>query len=459
MSTTMPEVQLLGPLERLRQLMEQSDVQRISALFEVLPAHEIVHLMSHLDRDEQLEILTILTPIEAAQVMEEIPEVQASQIVEDLPVANAAAILNEMPSDEQADILSELEKEDAEEIITLMRPEEAADVRKLIDYQSDTAGGLMITEYLAYPATRNVGQVILDLRRKRSILGKLHTHSIYVVNDEGHILGIVTGTDLVLNVSSTQLGEIISSDIDMVHYHTELVELQEIFNTYDYYSVPVIDEDNKLIGVVLRKDVWEAVAENTSFEHLETQGIIGGDELRTMPLWLRARRRLSWLSVNILLNILAASIIAMHQDTLSAVIALAVFLPIISDMSGCSGNQAIAVSMREISLGVVKPGESLRVWTQEISVGLINGFALGLLIAVTAYLWQGNVMLGVVVGGALMLNTMIAVSIGGTVPLLLKKRGLDPALASGPLLTTVTDMAGFFLTLSFASLAIQHLAS
>jgi magnesium transporter len=221
--------------------------------------------------------------------------------------------------------------------------------------------------------------------------------------------------------------------------------------------VPVVDNDNNLVGVILRSDVAEAEAERITKEHLESQGIVGGDELRTMPVLLRARRRLSWLSVNVLLNIVAASVIAWHQEVLSSVIALAVFLPIISDMSGCTGNQAVAVSMRELSIGVITPREVWRVWRQEISVGLINGLVLGILVALAAILWKGNVYLGLVVGLALLVNTLIAVSIGGTVPLLLKGMKIDPALASGPILTTITDMAGFFLALTFAAMALEQL--
>jgi len=161
--------------------------------------------------------------------------------------------------------------------------------------------------------------------------------------------------------------------------------------------------------------------------------------------------------VNILLNLMAASVIAFYQDTLSSVIALAVFLPIISDMSGCTGNQAVAVSMRELSLGIIKPGETFRVWFQEIRVGLINGVVLGILIGLAAFLWKGNIYLGLVVGGALAINTLVAVSIGGTVPLVLKKMNVDPALASGPILTTITDMIGFFLALAFATIALGRL--
>ncbi|NNK33873.1 MAG: magnesium transporter, partial [Xanthomonadales bacterium] len=172
---------------------------------------------------------------------------------------------------------------------------------------------------------------------------------------------------------------------------------------------------------------------------------------------LRSRRRLSWLSANIGLNIIAASVIAVYEDTLSAVIALAVFLPIVSDMSGCSGNQAVAVSMRELTLGAAEPRDVARVWGKEVSVGLINGSVLGLLLGLAAWAWKGNPLLGMVVGAALALNTVLAVSIGGTVPLLLKRFGVDPAVASGPLLTTITDMCGFFLVLSLASMVLPSL--
>ena len=176
-----------------------------------------------------------------------------------------------------------------------------------------------------------------------------------------------------------------------------------------------------------------------------------------MPLRLRSFRRLSWLSINIVLNVIAASVIALYQDTLASVIALAVFLPIISDMSGCSGNQAVAVSMRELALDLIRPWEFFRVLYKEALVGLINGVILGMLLGTIALLWKGNPVLGLVVGMALALNTIVAVCLGGTIPLLLRGIGQDPALASGPILTTITDMFGFFLVLSFASAVLPYL--
>jgi magnesium transporter len=236
-----------------------------------------------------------------------------------------------------------------------------------------------------------------------------------------------------------------------------LDEVRAFFSSHDFYGVPVVDPTGRLVGILRHSAVNEAVAERSDDAFLKAKGIVGGEELRTMPLLQRSRRRLAWLSINIVLNVIAASVIAFYQETLAAVIALAVFLPIISDMSGCSGNQAVAVSMRELSLGLVRPSEVWRVWLKEISVGAINGLALGVLIAALAWGWKGNPVLGLVVGGALLLNTVVAVSIGGTVPLLLRRFGVDPALASGPILTTVTDMCGFFLLLSIAAAVLPML--
>jgi magnesium transporter len=240
---------------------------------------------------------------------------------------------------------------------------------------------------------------------------------------------------------------------------TSLDDLADFFDRHHFLGVPVVDAEDRLLGVIRQAAVAEAWGDRQDSDFLKTQGIVGGEELRTMPVMRRSSRRLAWLSTNIVLNIIAASVIALFQDTLSSVIALAVFLPIISDMSGCSGSQAVAVSLRELSLGLIRPHELFRVWRKEVTVGILNGAALGLLIALVAYLWKGNVYLGLVVGVALCMNTIVAVSIGGIVPLILKRFNVDPAIASGPILTTVTDMCGFFLVLGTATLMLSRLVA
>jgi magnesium transporter len=448
------ELQQVDSTERLQELMELDDRQQIADYIESLSVQDLVHAMSHLSRDEQVQLLRMLPREDAAFVMEEIPESQAADILEEMESADAAAILQEMDSDDQADVLMEVESEDVEEILAQLSPEEAAEVRKRTAYEWDTAGGLMITEYFDFQSDTTVDAVITFFRNEVAEYKDQLIKYLYVVSREGLFEGMVQMQALLIASPDTTLGEIAMKDVMTVRDETSLDDLSDFFDTYDFYGVPVLDDQNMLLGVVLRKNVLEAYAEQVSIEHMESQGIVGGEELRTMPILLRSRRRLSWLSVNILLNMVAASVIAFHQETLSAVIALAVFLPIISDMSGCSGNQAVAVSMRELSLGVVRPAEVTRVWLQEISVGLINGTVLGILIGLPAWLWKGSILLGIVVGAALTINTVVAVSLGGTVPLILKRFGVDPALASGPILTTVTDMVGFFLALTFASMML-----
>ncbi|MEP1095682.1 MAG: magnesium transporter [Cyclobacteriaceae bacterium] len=452
----MKEVEEQKSWEILEALIKKADRRQVKKYFDNLTSDEIVLLVSHLSKQDQVKLVSFLSSANAAHLISEIPEFQAKDILGRMETSGAAAVIDQLKSNEQVDLISEFEEEDATAIMAEMQPEEVEKVKKLIQYDSETAGGLMVTEFLAFDERMTVRDVVRHLREKSEEYKHYNVQYIYVTA-LNKFVGVIQIRDLLLNKPNELLSTIAIKNAQTVNVGDSLEQLIHFFDTYDFYGVPVLGKDKKLEGIVMRKDIRKEETELANKELLETQGIVGGEELRTMPILLRSKRRLSWLSVNILLNIGAASIIALYQDTLSAVIALAVFLPIISDMSGCSGNQAVAVSLRELALGVVKPFELRRVWFQEISVGIINGLALGGLLGLVAWLWQGNFYLGLVVGAALGLNTILAVSIGGTVPLLLKKMKLDPALASGPILTTVTDMFGFFLTLSFASSAMSHL--
>ncbi|MEP5610754.1 MAG: magnesium transporter [Cyclobacteriaceae bacterium] len=452
----MKEITDSKPWEVLQKHIENDDQSSIKEHFQELTSEESVLLVSHLNRDHQVKLVSLLSSTEAAHLITEIPEVQAKDILERMPSQEAAYVIGELKSNEQADLIGEFNSENAEAILSKMEQEGIENLRNLIQYPTDTAGGLMVTEFLAFDKKMTVRDVSRHLREKSEEYRQYNVQYMYVTsNDQFH--GVLQVRDLLLNKPDELLSNISIKDALTVNVDATLDELINFFDTHDFYGVPVLDGARHLIGIVMRKDIRKEESELATKELLETQGIVGGEELRTMPVLLRSKRRLSWLSVNILLNIAAASIIAFYQDTLSAAIALAVFLPIISDMSGCSGNQAVAVSLRELSLGVIKPFEMRRVWFQELAVGIVNGLALGSLLGLAAWLWQGSIHLGLVVGLALGINTIIAVSIGGTIPLLLKKMKVDPALASGPILTTVTDMFGFLLALGLASASITHL--
>lgn len=441
--------------EALTLLIEQEDVQALSQLLDTVSTDERIRLIALISPESRERLLTLLDPETAAYLLEVMPESQALEALDQLESETAAKIIHELPSDEQADWIAESTHPD--EILSAMDKEEADEIRSLMAFDAESAGGLMVTEYLAFSTEFTVGDVVQQIQSFAEDLKDEDLQYVFVTEPDGKLVGVLRLRDLVISPPSRLIKNIMIRDPYSHHTSTTLQDLHLFFDDHNLLGVPVVDDNQHLVGVVHQSAVHEAISYQLDSDYLHTKGIIGGEELRTMPLMLRSRRRLAWLSLNIVLNICAASMIAIHQDTLQAVIALAVFLPIISDMSGCSGNQAVAVSMREISLNITRPSDVLRVWFKEISVGLINGITLGLLLGFATYLWKGNPFLGMVVGLALAINTIVAVSIGGTIPLLLKKLKLDPALASGPILTTVTDMCGFFTVLTLASMFIDRL--
>jgi len=444
--------------EVLGGLIAHGHLSDIQFFMEGIPSKERARAISRLNEEEHIRLLEILGPTIAADILDDLPDAQAADLLEEVKPAAAAAIIEELDSDDRADILGDMDEEATELILEKMAPEEAEEAREMMEFADDSAGGIMIKEYLAYPAHVTLLDIQNDLRENAEKYKNYLVQYIYIIDENESFIGLIRLRDMVLNSGQRKAADIAIKDPICVATDTPIEELQSFFDEFPYLGVPVIDAENKLTGVVIRADVEEAAEEKAQDSFLKSAGIVGGEELRSMPLTKRAFRRLGWLSPNLVLNLISASIIAIYQDTLEAAIALAVFLPIISDMSGCSGNQAVAVSIRELSMGFIEPKEIKRVLFKEVFVGLINGFILGLLLSTVAAIYGGNLYLGLIVGLALFLNTVIAVCLGGLLPLVLKRLKKDPALASGPILTTVTDMCGFFIVLSLASQILSKLA-
>ena len=442
--------------ERIEDLLEGSDPQEVENFLDSLNPGEVARAVSRLDSEEKNRLLATLSPEGAASLIHAVPDGDAVDLIESLEPAAAATILEQMQSDAQAGVIRELAA--PEPILTAMDPHDARIARGLSQYPRTVVGGWMLAEYLCYPGTITVADLLEDLRTHAEKYRDYDVQYAYVTDEEGRLTGVMRLRDLVLAPGTREIREIMLREPLVVRDDTAIQEVHETFEQTRYYGLPVVDAAGVLVGVLQRAALDHALSELSATDLRRAKGVVW-EELRTMPLVVRSRRRLAWLSVNIVLNVMAASVIAFYQETLTSVIALAVFLPIISDMSGCSGNQAVAVSMRELTLGLIRPADALRVWLKELGVGLLNGLSLGLLAAGLAWLWKGNPFLGLVVGAAMTLNTMVAVSIGGLVPLLLRRLRIDPALASGPILTTITDMCGFFFVLSLASAMMPLLKS
>jgi magnesium transporter len=440
--------------DSLQAALQASDDQHVAEIVDAISSQEALRQVSRMESDDRDGLMTMLAPEAAAELIEEAPSELAVTMIEGLDSAVAAKIMEELHSDTQADIVQDLEDQNSEAILAEMESESAENLRLLSQYDPDTAGGLMELEAFTFQIEENVGAVLKRLTEGDDSFERYRGQHPYIVDAAGKLIGVVSLRDMLRSRRAVNLADILHQPIS-VQPEASQEELAELFDENPFLGIPVVDVSGILLGVVSRIELAEAELERAEHESMSRQQI--SDELRSMPTWLRSRRRLAWLSSNIVLNIIAASVISAYEETLTAVIAIAIFLPMVSDMSGCSGNQAVGVSMRELSLGLTRPVDLFHVLKKELGVGIINGIVLGILIGIVAWVWKDNVFLGLVIGLALASNTLIAVSIGGTVPLLLKHFGIDPAVASGPLLTTVTDMAGFFLVLSLATLFMPQL--
>ncbi len=446
---------ILSLLDKLTHAISQKDATEIQRIIETTSTMEVLHTLMELDCGQRDMVFLLLNAESAAKLIRLIPDSEVTEVFSNLPLIDSVQIMAEFDTHAQVEILNDLDEEKSEQILNSMTQTNAQQLRIIRQYLPDTAGGMMNTETLTFRPQETVGKVLRTLIDKKEEHDSDFKFYPYVVDAHNRLLGVLSILKLLGEATSKPIATLMVAPTS-VHVAQPIEELTHIFDETNYFSLPVIDNDGILVGTVFKDDVFEKRQETSDSNALKSQGLIE-EELRTMPVLLRSRRRLAWLSVNIVLNMIAASVISVYEQTLSAVIAIAVFLPMVSDMSGCSGNQAVAVSMRELSLGLIRPKNMMRVWFKEMSVGIINGIALGILIALVAWVWKGNPYLGVVIGIALALNTIIAVSIGGTIPLFLKRFGVDPAIASGPLLTTVTDMVGFFLVLSLATLMMPYL--
>jgi len=442
---------------QLRQLLDAGDRDGLAFLIRSRAISDALRGVLRLEPQERDRLLSLLPADIAAELIDEAPSDIAADLVERLQSGTAADIIDELDSDVQADVIGEMDADDAEAILAEMDVEDAADVRRLVVYADETAGGLMQAEAFTFRGADTVQDVLARVVAGEDEFERHRGQHPYILDEAGRPVGVVSLRGLLTARRSSALRDIMVAPLT-VSVHTPLSELEDLFEMHPFLGLPVVEADGRLVGVVSRTAVADAAREHLESDVLKLQGVVG-DELRSMPLLLRSRRRLAWLSTNIFLNVIAATVIASYEETLAAVIAIAFFLPMVSDMSGCSGNQAVAVTMRELSLGLVRPIDVFRVWAKEATVGVINGIVLGILIGLVAWWWMDNVVLGLVIGTALAINTVIAVSIGGVVPLVVKRLGQDPAAASGPLLTTITDIAGFFLVLSIATVFMKDLVA
>ncbi|MBV6504066.1 MAG: Magnesium transporter MgtE [Fimbriimonadales bacterium] len=442
---TTPDVELLEAL------LDQGRTADAVGLLVPLHTADAAAAITELPPEHRAVVLANLEPDLAAEIVEDLPYDVVVRTFEDLDPEIAAAILKEAKTDTEADILQDIPEERAEAILARLDVAEAAIAREMLAYDEDSAGGLMGKEYVAIPPGLTSREAVRVLRSRRAEIREFPAGYIYVVDSHGKLRGVVGLRSLLLCDPDATIADLMNPQPVTVPPTMPGEELVKIFRRYHFIAIPVVHDDGRLLGIVTQEDALAFEKEESDEELLQISGIVTGEELREMPTLQRASRRLYWLSLKIVLNVAGAAVIAKYESTLAQMAAIAVLLPIVSDMGGSAGSQAVAVSIRELALDRVRPKEFLEVLGKEIAVGLFNGLVLGAIVALGAWIWKGSPMLAALAAIAVGFNTILAVSVGGLLPLVLRRFKFDPAIASLPLLTTITDFCGFLLTLSLAS--------
>lgn len=437
--------------ERIRELLEVNDASALQDALTTLHPSDLADLLEALHEDERMSVLRALSdePALAAEALAEMePDEHPEESLAALDSEQMGDILAELAVDDAADIIAEMDPDDQVRALASLPRAEAGEIRELMRYDEESAGGIMTTELVAVPISLTAAETIDEVRRQGQDVGEIYV--VFVIDSNGLLEGYLTLQTLLTAAPSARLDELVLPPVAAVLPDTPQDEVARVLSRYNLSVVPVVDQAGRLLGGVTFDDVIDVVEAEATRDILALGGTSGEEELRG-GWWDAVRVRLPWLFVNLLTAFAASAVVVMFKGTVAALPLLAAWMPVIAGMGGNTGTQALAVTVRRLALSNESAGRRWSVVGKEVLVGVGNGFAIGLTVALIAWVLNQNVMLGVVVMVAMWLNLAVAGFAGAFVPIVLERLDVDPAVASSIFVTTFTDMCGFLLLLGLAT--------
>jgi magnesium transporter len=438
---------------QVKEFLKEQQHKELRALLEDVHPSDIAILMDHLDGDDKVKLLLLLPDEVAAGVLLKVDADSLDHISEVLSTEEMFQLIATMEPDEATDVIAELPAEEQTRVISLLPAEEAEKVSELLPYDPDTAGGIMTTSFIAVSKDVTIEQALQEVRRA---LPESSSDFIYVTDAGSCLVGTLSLRDLLISGTEERTGDVMDGEVISVSVHDDQEEVAHIVSKYDLVAVPVVDEGSVLKGVVTADDVIDVLRDEATEDIRRLAGTDVTESPFTSPP-KAAIRRLPWLYLNLATAFVAAMVVGLFKESISSVVTLAVFMPIIAAMGGNAGTQTLAVVVRSIALGEVTPGDVRRVLLKEMSVGILTGVGIGIISLVVAYLWHGNLLFGLLVGISLIINLFMACAVGALIPMMLRRLKVDPALASSVFLITLTDCIGFFVFLGLATLFLESL--
>jgi magnesium transporter len=407
------------------------------------------------DREAAFSVLADRNGRLAMEALSELGPEAGAALLATRSAEEIAKLAQEIPSDDAAALIDYLPEELSAAVLDLMRPKESGVVENLLEYDERTAGRIMNPHVFALNEDMTVGEAITEIQSNRDVEMVFY---LYVVDDRKHLVGVVSLRRLLLVSPETPLKRIMTADIISAQVNTDQEEVARQVASYNLLAIPVVDEENKLVGVITVDDVIDVIKDEATEDIYRLAGVAGDDRAFT-PALESLRKRLPWLGINLVTAFMAAGVVGMFEGTISQVTALAVFMPIVAGMGGNAATQTLTVIVRGIALGELTWSNSRKALMKEAAVGLGNGLVLGLVAACVAWATRGSPVLGLLLCAAMMINMFVAATAGTLVPLGLRAANVDPALASSVFITTMTDIFGFASFLGLATIFIRYLGN
>ena len=443
-------------VEQMHEAVESGDALAVARCAMRLSSRRTAHELATVPAAFVAETLNAMEPIKAARVIGYLPPLRSAEIIEFMPEDEAVALLPMIPSDHAVSLLHNLGEGKREELLAKLDVETRGEWEAMQHYAPGSAGKAMTTEFLVISPQATVEQALAAIAAAPPEIEK--STYVYVVNDEGRPLGVASVRDLVRARRTDSVEKIMSGSLIAANTGDSAVEAAKLLRNRRFAMLPVVDEKGVLVGVLTLDDAADILAREVADQFSGIGGDMGDESFFTPPSGA-VRRRLPWMAGNVFLNLIAVAVITGFEDTIAQVAILAAFLPMITDMGGNVGIQSLSVAIRSIALGEVHVRDVRKAVWKEFVVGICNGLVLGALFGVIAFAMRGRWLLGLVAGTALGFNVMVAGIVGGCLPFLIKRLGKDPAMMTGPLLTTITDVTGVTIYLGLSTLLIVRLAA
>ncbi|SEM69385.1 magnesium transporter [Mucilaginibacter gossypiicola] len=435
-------------LLRIKTALEADDAELETVLKEY-HASEIAILFEKLQQEEKERIINILPADVASEVLSEMDEEHGpAELLVNLDPEKRTEIVEELDYDDATDIISQLDEEDQQEILEDLDHEDASSIRALMTYAEDTAGGLMNSEIIKVNINLDKKDALDEIIRQSEEMEEFYT--ICVVDNDDILKGILSIKTVIKARADARISDLVTTDFVYVKAELDQEEVARLIKQYNLTSIPVVDDNMKLLGRVTVDDIIDVMEEENTEDILKISGVSEDEELSGN--WVEAvKSRLPWLVINLGTAFLAASIIRTFDDTVAKLSIISAYMTIIAGMGGNAATQALAVTVRRISLSDLSDKQAYNTVLKEFLVGMINGAANGLIVFIVAFFYDANPMLGLVLFLAMTGNLIIAGLTGASIPLILKRVGIDPAVASSIIITTFTDCIGFLLPLYLAT--------